>query len=119
MKTFIRIGIDLAKTFFQVHAIEREGAPAVSRKLSRGKVLAFFAQTAPCRVGMEACGSSHYWAREIRALGHEVVLISPALVKAAIDGRLPRGFGVKRLMDLPMAWRHQWSALGLRELSER
>ena len=45
--------IDLAKNFFQVHAIEREGAPAVSRKVSRGKVLAFFAQTAPCRVGME------------------------------------------------------------------
>jgi transposase len=81
MKTFIRIGIDLAKNFFQVHAIEREGAPAVTRKLSRGKVLAFFAQTAPCRVGMEACGSSHYWAREIRALGHEVVLIPPAYTK--------------------------------------
>ena len=81
MKTFIRIGIDLAKNFFQVHAIEHVGAPAVSRKLSRGKVLAFFALAAPCRVGMEACGSSHYWAREIRALGHEVVLIPPAYTK--------------------------------------
>ena len=81
MKTFIRIGIDLAKNFFQVHAIEREGAPPVTRKLSRGKVLGFFAQAAPCRVGMEACGSSHYWAREIRALGHEVVLIPPAYTK--------------------------------------
>src|ERR1700690_3937198 len=81
MKSFIRIGIDLAKNFFQVHAIEREGAPAVTRKLSRGKVLAFFAQAAPCRVGMEACGSSHYWAREIRALGHDVVLIPPAYTK--------------------------------------
>ena len=81
MKSFIRIGIDLAKNFFQVHAIEREGAPAVARKLSRGKVLGFFAQAAPCRVGMEACGSSHYWAREIQALGHEVVLIPPAYTK--------------------------------------
>jgi transposase len=81
MRTFIRIGIDLAKNFFQVHAIEREGEPAVTRKLSRGKVLAFFAQAAPCRVGMEACGSSHYWAREIRALGHDVVLIPPAYTK--------------------------------------
>lgn len=81
MKMFIRIGIDLAKNFFQVHAIEREGAPAVARKLSRGKVLGFLAQAAPCRVGMEACGSSHYWAREIRALGHEVVLIPPAYTK--------------------------------------
>jgi transposase len=57
---FIRIGIDLAKNFFHAHAIEREGAPAAARKLSRGKVLGFFAQAAPCRVGMEACGSSHY-----------------------------------------------------------
>src|ERR1700685_4368024 len=81
MKSFIRIGIDLAKNFFQVHAIEREGAPAVARKLSRSKVLGFFAQAAPCRVGMEACGSSHYWTREIQALGHEVVLIPPAYTK--------------------------------------
>jgi transposase len=81
MKEFIRIGIDLAKNFFQVHAIVGEEAPAVVRKLSRGKVLAFFAQAAPCRVGMEACGSSHYWARELRALGHEVVLIPPAYTK--------------------------------------
>ena len=80
-ENLIRIGIDLAKNFFQVHAIEREGEPAVTRKLSRGKVLAFFAQAAPCRVGMEACGSSHYWAREIRALGHDVVLIPPAYTK--------------------------------------
>ena len=84
MRTSIRIGIDLAKNFFQVHALEREGAPPVTRKLSRGKVLAFFAQAAPCRVGMEACGSSRYWAREIRALGHEVVLIPPAYTKPCV-----------------------------------
>ena len=76
MKSFIKSGINLAKNFFQVHAIEREGAPAVARKLSRGKVLGFFAQAAPCRVGMRSCGSSHYWAREIQALGHEVGLDS-------------------------------------------
>jgi transposase len=81
MKTFIRIGIDLAKNYFQVHAITSETALPVTRKLSRGKVRDFFAQAAPCRVGMEACGSSHYWAREIRALGHEVVLIPPAYIK--------------------------------------
>ena len=81
MRTFIRIAIDLAKNFFQLHAIEAEGAAPVTRKLSRCKVREFFAQAAPCRVGMEACGSSHYWAREIRALGHEVVLIPPVYVK--------------------------------------
>jgi transposase len=85
MKELIRIGVDLAKNFFQVHGIEREGAPAVTRKLSRGKVLSFFAGIAPTRIGMEACGSAHYWARELRALGHEVVLIPPAYAKAYVQ----------------------------------
>jgi transposase len=81
MNKFIRIGVDLGKNSFQVHALEREGGGAVKRKLSRSKMGAFFAQTAPCRVGMEACGSAHYWARELAAMGHEVVLIPPAYVK--------------------------------------
>jgi transposase len=81
MKKYIRIGVDLGKGYFQVHALESEGGAAVRRKLSRGKFLAFFAGIAPCRVGMEACGSSHHWAREIAKLGHEVVLIAPAYVK--------------------------------------
>jgi transposase len=81
VKTFIRIGVDLAKNFFQVHAIEREGETAFSRKLSRTKFREFFQRITPCRVGMEACGSAHYWARELRAMGHEVVLIPPAYVK--------------------------------------
>ena len=81
MKKFSRIAVDLAKGFFQVHAIEREGAPAVTRKLSRAKFLSFFSGIAPCRIGMEACGSAHYWARELRAMGHEAVLIAPIYVK--------------------------------------
>ena len=81
MKEFSRIGVDLAKGFFQVHALEREEAPAVTRKLSRAKFLAFFAGVAPSRIGMEACGSAHYWARELRAMGHEVALIAPIYVK--------------------------------------
>jgi transposase len=81
MKTFIRIGVDLAKNFFQVHAIEQEGRPAVTRKLTRAKFPLFFKTIAPCRVGMEACGSAHYWARELKAMGHDVVLIPPAYAK--------------------------------------
>jgi len=81
MKTFIRIGVDLAKNFFQIHGIEHEGAPPLTRKLSRAKFLEFFSGIAPCRVGMEACGSAHYWARELRAVGHEVVLMAPAYTK--------------------------------------
>lgn len=81
MKTFIRIGVDLAKNFFQVHAIEQEGGAAVARKLTRTKFREFFKGVAPCRVGMEACGSAHYWARELRAMGHDVVLMPPAYTK--------------------------------------
>ena len=81
MKQFIRIGLDLGKNYFQVHGLESESGAAMTRKLSRAKVLGFFAGLAPCRVGMEVCGSAHYWARELAALGHEPVLIAPAYVK--------------------------------------
>jgi transposase len=81
VKQFIRIGLDLGKNYFQVHALESENGAAMTRKLSRAKVLGFFAGLAPCRVGMEACGSAHYWARELAALGHAPVLIAPAYVK--------------------------------------
>ena len=81
MNKYIRIGVDLGKGYFQVHALENEAGAAVNRKISRGKLLAFFSGISPCRVGMEACGSSNYWAREIAALGHEVVLIAPAYIK--------------------------------------
>ncbi len=81
MQHFIRIGVDLAKTYFQVHALSSEGGPALRRKLHRSKVRAFFAGIAPCVVGLEACGSAHYWAREIASLGHEVRLLPPAYVK--------------------------------------
>ena len=81
MQEFIGIGVDLAKNSFQVHALEREDGAAVRRKLSRAKMREFFSRAAPCRVGMEACGSAHYWARELRAMGHAVVLIAPAYTK--------------------------------------
>jgi transposase len=81
MEKFIRIGVDLGKNYFQLHALEGEGGSAVNRKLSRTKIRAFFARIAPCRVGMEACGSAHYWARELTTMGHEVVLMPPASIK--------------------------------------
>ena len=75
------IGFDLAKTVFQVHGVDGEGRAVLRRKLRRGKVLAFFAGLPSCLVGMEACASAHYWAREIQALGHEVRLIPPQYVR--------------------------------------
>jgi transposase len=81
MEEFSRIGVDLGKGFFQVHGLRGENGSAMNRKLSRSKMLPFFAGIAPCRIGMEACGSAHYWARELAAMGHEVVLMPPASIK--------------------------------------
>ncbi|MGY2891058.1 transposase [Bradyrhizobium sp. USDA 4524] len=78
---FIRIGVDLAKNYFQVHALSSEDAPAVKRKLTRRTMREFFSKIEPCRVGMEACGSAHYWARELKAMGHDVSLMPPAYTK--------------------------------------
>ena len=76
------IGIDLAKQSFQVHGARADGSVAYRKKLSRGKVLGFLAsQQTGCVVAMEACGSAHYWGREIMTLGHEVRLIPPIYVK--------------------------------------
>ena len=75
------VGLDLAKTVFQVHAADRDGRPVVRKKLRRGQVLGFFAGLSPCLIGLEACASAHYWARELQALGHEVRLIPPQYVR--------------------------------------
>jgi transposase len=75
------IGLDLAKNVFQVHAINSAGEVVVRRALRRAQMIPFFSRLAPCLVGMEACGTSHHWARELVRLGHEVRLMPPAYVK--------------------------------------
>ncbi|WP_454919306.1 IS110 family transposase [Xanthobacter sediminis] len=81
MSEIITIGIDLAKSVFQVHGADRGGTAILRKKLRRDQVLAFFASLPRCVVAMEACASAHYWAREIAALGHDTRLIPPAYVK--------------------------------------
>jgi transposase len=75
------IGLDLAKSIFQVHAVDGAGSVVVRKALRRRQVLPFFAKLPPCLVGLEACGTSHHWARELIKLGHEVRLMPPAYVK--------------------------------------
>lgn len=75
------IGLDLAKSVFQVHGVDDAGRIVVAKALRRGQVLTFFAKLAPCLVGMEACATAHHWARELIELGHRVRLIPPAYVK--------------------------------------
>jgi len=76
-----RVGIDLAKTVFQVHGVDDKGKTVLRKQLKRAQVLEFFANLQRCVIGMEACGSAHYWARKLTALGHEVKLMAPQLVK--------------------------------------
>lgn len=78
------IGLDLAKLWFQVHGVNAAGEVAVRRKLRRGEVLSYFRSLEPCLVGMEACATAHYWARELIALDHEVRLMPPIYVKAYV-----------------------------------
>ena len=80
MKT-IMIGLDIAKTVFQVHGIEEAGKVVHRRRLRRSQLEAFFSELAPAVVGMEACGTAHHWARLLQSLGHEVRLMAPAYVK--------------------------------------
>src|SRR5215213_6009855 len=81
MTAVTTVGLDLAKHVFQVHGTDAAGSVVVRRRLRRADVLSFFASLPRCLVGMEACASSHFWAREIRALGHDVRLMPPAYVK--------------------------------------
>jgi len=75
------IGLDLAKNVFQVHGVDAEGTAVLRQRLTRGRMLKFFAKLPRCLVGIEACASSHYWARELVALGHDVKLMPAQYVK--------------------------------------
>ena len=77
----ITIGLDLAKSVFQVHGVDAEEYVVVRRQLRRSQLLSFFERLGPCLVGMEACSGAHHWARELSALGHEVRLMPAAYVK--------------------------------------
>lgn len=81
------VGLDLAKSVFQIHGVAADGEVVVRRKLSRSRLLEYFAKLEPCLVGMEACATAHYWAREIRALGHEVKLMPPQYVKPYVKSQ--------------------------------
>ena len=81
MGQVVVVGLDIAKSVFQVHGVDRDGAVVVRRRLRRSRVLPFFAMAEPGRIGIEACATGHYWARELRALGHDVRLMAPSYVK--------------------------------------
>jgi transposase len=82
--TIIRIGLDTSKHVFQIHGVDESEKPVLRRQLRRSEVDKFFAKLAPTRIGIEACGASHHWARRLRGLGHEVMLMPPQYIKAYV-----------------------------------
>ena len=84
MQSITTIGLDIAKSVFQVHGVDAAGEVVVRRQLKRRYVLTFFQKLPSCLVGIEACASSHHWSRELQALGHTVRLMPPAYVKPYI-----------------------------------
>ena len=81
MQVVTTVGLDIAKSVFQVHGVDAAGQVVIRRQLKRRYVLAFFEKLPPCLVGIEACASSHHWSRELKVLGHTVKLMPPAYVK--------------------------------------
>lgn len=87
MQTVVTVGLDIAKNVFQAHGVDAEGGIMFRKRITRAKVLDFFARLPACLVGIEACASAHHWAREIGALGHTVKLMPPAYVKPYVKSQ--------------------------------
>lgn len=85
MEKVTTIGLDIAKSVFQVHGVNADGEVVVRRQLTRARMLPFFAKLPRCLVGIEACNNSHYWARELTALGHDVKLMPAQYVKPYVE----------------------------------
>jgi transposase len=81
------IGLDIAKSVFQIHGVDSDGKVVFCKRVRRSKVLEFFAALSPCLIGIEACPSAHHWSRELQALGHTVRLMPPSYVKAYLKRR--------------------------------
>jgi hypothetical protein len=95
MQTITTIGLDIAKSVFQVHGVDATGQAIIRRQLKRRYVIVFFQKLSPCLVGIEACASAHHWSRELQALGHTVRLMPPGprrtisrTISAGVVGRI-------------------------------
>ena len=84
MGEVITIGVDIAKLVFQIYGVDADGTVVIRRRVGRARVLEFFADLPPCRVGLEAWGTAHQWARELAKLGHDTRLMPPTYVKAYV-----------------------------------
>src|SRR5207245_8012288 len=99
MQAITTIGLDIAKSVFQVHGIDATGSVIIRRQLKRRHVLAFFEKLPPCLIGIEACATSHYWSRELRASGHTVRLMPPAYVKPYVKRQKNDAAGAEAICE--------------------
>lgn len=81
MGKIVTVGLDIAKSVFQVHGVDSDGNVVERRQLKRGQMVRYFGDLPPALIGIEACGTAHHWARQLAELGHDVKLIPPAYVK--------------------------------------
>ena len=88
MERVVTVGLDIAKNIFHAHGVSQDGKVVFSRKLRRAKLEAFFSTLEPCLIGIEACSTSHHWARVFMAMGYEVKLIPPTYVKPYVKSQM-------------------------------
>src|ERR687885_89134 len=103
MRQITTLGIDTAKQVFQLHGVDVHGNVVLHKRVTRKQVLPLLAQLPPCLVGLEACGGSHYWAREITKLGHTVKLMAPQAVKPYVQGNKTDGRDAEGICEPPAA----------------
>ena len=96
------IGLDIAKNVFHAHGADANGLQVFSRRITRGKLLSFFAAQPRCLVALEACGGAHHWARELIRMGHDVRLIPPAYVKPFVKRQKNDAADANLLQQTPL-----------------
>jgi transposase len=100
--SIIRVGLDTSKHVFQIHGVDENEQPVLRRQIRRSEVAKFFGKLPSTRIGLEACGASHHWARVLRSLGHEVVLLPPQYIKPYVKRGKNDAIDAEAICEAPL-----------------